>query len=422
MRERLVMREQLKFEAGGRLCGISVVGDQVAPAYFERVHADFGGGELDQPFRHRHRDRVTDRAVLAHDIFILEHNACLRAVVWAFIGPAREVDDLIGLDTAGARINRIGTDAGQIVDFKSGDSAILADADLRFDAMIARVDVGHETFDTVGHEFDGTLEQLGQCDRRHFVGIGVHLDAEGAADVFRLYAHLVGGNAEMLGKQVLHHMRCLRTLIDRHALLAFVPVGDDRTRLVGDTGVASKNKCGFDHRVGFRKGFVDGAHLQLALKAEIVAKRGVNDRRFAIESRFRIGDGRQFLVTHVHQFTSVLSLRARARNHGANGLALPARAVDRDRRLRRRFEALQMREHADPRRHDLCKLGAGHDRNDPRRLFRGLGGDPGNACMRVRGTHVRNMSHARQGYVADILPATLRQPLQIRSWHRAPDV
>ena len=77
----------------------------------------------------------------------------------------------------------------------------------------------------------------------------------------------------MLGEQVLHHVRRLRALIDRHALLAFVPVGDDGARLGGDAGVAAEHEGGFDHRVGFGEGLVDRADIELALEAEIVAER-----------------------------------------------------------------------------------------------------------------------------------------------------
>ena len=232
MGERFVVRQLLEFEARGRLCRIGVVGDEIAAAHLERVHADFGGGEIDQPFGHRHRDRMADRAVLAHDVLVLEHHARLRAIVRAGVRAAGEVDDLVGLDAAGARIDRIGADAGQIVDLEGGDGAVLADADLGLDAVVAGMDVGDEAFDAVGDEFHRPLEQLRQRDRRHLVGIGVHLDAERAADILGEHAHLMLGDAEMLGEQVLHHVRRLRAVIDGHALLAFVPVGDDRARLV----------------------------------------------------------------------------------------------------------------------------------------------------------------------------------------------
>ena len=74
----------------------------------------------------RDRDRMADRAVLAHHVLVLEHDARLRAVVRAGVRAAGQVDDLVGLDAAGARIDRIGADAGEIVDLEGGDGAVLA--------------------------------------------------------------------------------------------------------------------------------------------------------------------------------------------------------------------------------------------------------------------------------------------------------
>ena len=81
------------------------------------------------------------------------------------------------------------------------------------------------------------------------------------------------GQAEMLGEQVLHHVRRLRAVIDGQALLAGVPVGDQRARLGGDAGVAAEHEGGLDHRVGVGEGLVDLADFELALEAEIVAER-----------------------------------------------------------------------------------------------------------------------------------------------------
>ena len=98
MGERLVVRQHLEFQPGRRLRRIAVVGKQIAPPDLQRVHADLGGGEFDQSFGHRHRDRVADGAVLAHHVFILEHHARLRAIISAGVGTADQIDDLVGLD------------------------------------------------------------------------------------------------------------------------------------------------------------------------------------------------------------------------------------------------------------------------------------------------------------------------------------
>src|SRR5208337_2406255 len=129
-----------------------LVGDEVPAPYLQRVHADLCGGELDQSLRYRRRDGMPDGAVLAHDVLVLEHHAGTGAVIRAGVRAAGEIDDLVRFDAAGSRIDRIGTDAGQIVDLERGDGAIALDADLRSDAMVARVDVGDKAFEAVGDE------------------------------------------------------------------------------------------------------------------------------------------------------------------------------------------------------------------------------------------------------------------------------
>ena len=188
--ERGVVRELLEPDAGGAGRRIGVVGDEIAPPDLDRVDADLRRGEIDQTLGDRGRDRVADGAVLAHDVLVLENDAGAGAIVRAGVGPAGEIDDLVRLDAAGARIDRIGADAGQVVDRESGDGAVALDADPRLDPMVARVDVGDEALQPVGDEFDRPPEQLRQRRRRHLVGVDVHLDAERAADVLGDDAHL----------------------------------------------------------------------------------------------------------------------------------------------------------------------------------------------------------------------------------------
>ncbi len=306
---------------------------------------------------------MADGAVLAHHILILEHDASAGAIVRAHIRTADQVDDLVGLDPAGARIDRIGPDARQSVDLKSGDRAVLLDADLGVDAMVAGMNVGDKAFQAVGDEFDRTLEQLRQRHRRHFVGIDMDLDAERAADILGEHAHLVLFERKMLGENILRHVRRLRALIHGQALFAGIPVGDDGARLVGDAGVAAEDECRLDHRVGLGQSLVDLTGIEHALKCQIVAKLGMDHRRLGIERGFRIGDARQYFVVHPDQRAGVLGLGARARHDRADRLALPAGAFHGDGILRRRLDAFEMGEHADPRRDHLGELGAGDDRD-----------------------------------------------------------
>ena len=97
---------------------------------------------------------MTDGAILAHQVFVLEHDAGPRAVILRHVGAANQIDDLVRLDRAGARIHRIWTDAGEIVDLERRDRPITLDPDPPFTAMVAGVNVGVEAFDPVGDELD----------------------------------------------------------------------------------------------------------------------------------------------------------------------------------------------------------------------------------------------------------------------------
>ena len=174
----------------------------------------------------------------------------------------------------------------------------LLHADLRLHAVVAGMDVGDEALEPVGDEFHRPLQQLRQRHHRHLVGIGVHLDAERAADVLGDDAHLMLLEPEMLGEQVQHHVRRLGAVIDGQALLAGIPVGDDRARLVGDAGVAAEHEGGLDHRVGLGEALVGIAGGVDALEAEVVADRGMDHRRRRIERGLGVGDGGERLVVH----------------------------------------------------------------------------------------------------------------------------
>ncbi len=105
----------------------------------------------------------------------------------------------------------------------------------------------------------------------------------------------------------------------------------------------------------------------------------------------------QFLIFNGDDFGGVLGDGAARRHDGGDGLALPADTVDRDRMLRRGFEPLHMRQHADPGRDDGGKLLAGHDRDDarhapsPRRrrsptIFAWAWGERRNTTCAIRGS------------------------------------
>ena len=173
----------------------------------------------------------------------------------------------------------------------------------------------------------------------------------------------------MLGEQVLRHVRRLRALIDGQALLAGIPVGDDGARLVGDAGMAAEREGRLHHRVGLGKALVGIAGVQRALEGEIVAKLGMDHGCRRFERGFRVGHGGERFILDIDERAGVLGLRARAGDDRAHRFALPARAIHRDGVLRRRLDAFEMGEHADPRRDHLGELRAGDDGDNAGAFF-----------------------------------------------------
>ena len=95
-----------------------------------------------------------------------------------------------------------------------------------------------------------------------------------------------------------------------------------------------------------------------------------------------------------------------------DGFALPARALDRDRVLRRRLDALQMREHRDPR---LAVPATRRRRRPPSRraCFARCGIEVLDARVRMRGAHrKRRAQGAASAGRSTICAAPLEQPSQ----------
>ena len=268
--------------------------------------------------------------------------------------------------------------------------------------MIAGVDVGIEALNAVGDEFDRPPQQLGQRIGRHLVGIDMHLDAEGAADILADHADLGFPQAQMQRGDVLHHVRRLRALIDREPRFRGIPVGNDCARLQRHAGVAAEDEIRLDDSIGFGKSLIHRSRFVNPFERQIVAERGMNDGRRRIERRAHIGHGLQFLILHRHMLRGVLCRRAAGRHDGRHRLALPADAIDSDRRLRRGFQALEMREHADPWRDDGGKLLARDDGDHARHLFCGGRTDAQNLRMRMWRAQEHDMRHPRQLHVADV--------------------
>ena len=421
-----LVRQHLELDARGAGGRVGVVRDHVGFAQRDRVDAQPRGHAVHQRLGHGAGDGVAHAPVLAGGRLVLEHHLQRSAVVPVLVGPAREVDDLVALDAAGAREHAEGADAGEVVDLEGQDLAGLGGRDAALDAVLAGVDVGDEALQPVGHELHRPLEHHAQRDGREVVGVGVHLDAEAAAHVAAQHAHLLLLQAELPAIQVLHHVRRLERVV--HGQLAVrqracgVPVGDLAARLQRDAGVAAEDVGLLEDRVGPGEGFVDAAGVQLALEAQVVAQLGVDQRRGRVQRGLGVEHGGQVFPLHLQQRQRVLGAGAGFGHHRHHRLALPGGAVHRHRVLRRALDAGQVRQRGHPGLAQLGDLGAHHHGDHAGQRLRRGAVDARDAHVRHRAAPEHHVRQAGQLDVVDVLAAALRQPAHALAGQRHADV
>ena len=404
--EAALVRQVLELDAAGGDGRIAIVGHDVAAAHLDWVDPQRGGGAVDQVLADGIADRVADGAVLRGRglVEIDDGGACLEVLVP--VGSAGDVEDLVGLEHAGARILRVGAGARQHVDVQAQDLAGLAHGHARLDEVLARMDVGDERLEAVGDELDRAAEHDGGRRRRHLVAVGVDLEAERAADVRGDDLHVVVGNAQRLREHALDHVRALAAGVDGELAGALVVGGEQRARFQADGGVPAEVEGVLDDEIGVGEYGLDIAGVDRLAVGQVVAEAGVDRRRCRIEREGLVDDGRQLLPFDGDALGCIFGQCPGLRHDHDDGLAGPAGAVDRHGMLRRRLHAGKAGERADPGPGAaLGQLGAGHHQRHAR-LLPGLGGvDAEDACVRVRAAHEGGMQHARQDDVVGVAAA-----------------
>ena len=400
------MRQVLDVHARRGAARVGIVLHQVAPAQLDRVHADPLGGEIEQRLARGDADRVADAAILRGRHAVQIDDPRHRPVVGVLVGPAGDIQDLVGLEHAGPRVLRVGADARQVVDLERGDLAVPGDRHARPDPVLPRMDVGDEGFEPVGDELDRPVERYGERAGRDLVAIGVDLEPERAADIGRDDADVVLVHRKVPREHGLDHVRHLAGGVDGEPLRALVPVREQRARLQADRGVAAELVGLLDrHRVLRGEGGVDVAVVDVAPPGEVVAEPGMQHRRPGAERGFLVDDDGKLLPLHLDKLGRVLGFRPGARADHRHRLALPARPVDRHRVLLGRLHPLEAGQHPRPGRAVLGELGAGHRPDDAGMRRRRSGIDPNDARVAVGAAHERRMHHARERDVVGIPPA-----------------
>ena len=148
----------------------------------------------------------------------------------------------------------------------------------------------------------------------------------------------------------------------------------------------------------------------------------MDDGRSRIERGAHVRDGLKLLVLDQNAFRGVFGRTAAAGYHSRDCFALPTHAIDCDGALRSRFQALQMREHADPWRDDRGQFLPGNDGDHAGHVLCRRRVDAHDLGMRVWRAQEHDMHHARQFDVADIETAPLHQAIEVRPRHDLADI
>ena len=109
------MAEFFKFQTRGKGVGVLIITNQVATSKSRWIHAQCTRTFIDNALGQSHRNGVPHRTVLAGHIFVGEQHFELGTVGFVSVRSTGEVDHLIAFNATGSGINRIGTNACQII-------------------------------------------------------------------------------------------------------------------------------------------------------------------------------------------------------------------------------------------------------------------------------------------------------------------
>ena len=288
--------------------------------------------------------------------------------------------------------------------------------------MFARVDIAHEGLEAIRGELHGTPQHHAQRAGRHLVRIDVDLDAEAPAHVPTDDAHVLLGQIQMPGEDVLHHVGRLEGVVHGEPALGRIEVGEDGPGLEGHPGMAAHGERLAQHDVRLAEGRVRIAGGQREREGEVVPQLWMDHGRGGIERRRRVGDGGPHLPGHSHAGGAVLGEGAALRHHRGHRFPLPGRLAHGERALHRRFHPLEMGKGTDPARahggHGLARDHRGHARQR-RRL---VSVDGHHARVSMGAPHEGDVEHARKHHVVGEDTAAREETGGLRAHHALADV
>ena len=171
---------------------------------------------------------------------------------------------------------------------------------------------------------------------------------------------------------------------------------------------------------GSRESPVDVTRLELDVREVVAAVLLVEERRVRLERPLRIDDRVERLVLDLDELAAVLGDVAGRGDHGGDGLADVANAVDWQQRAVP-FPRLRPRRAGDDLGHSLEVAGR-DDGGDPVERPRLRRANTKDVRVRVRAADERNVEHPRQAHVVEESCAAAEELRVLHAWQALTDV
>ena len=219
--------------------------------------------------------------------------------------------------------------------FRPKRLAVLVEGDFGVRDVIAAVRVGDEGFRAIRDPLDRTPEFFRAPGDQCFLGIVEDLGAEATADIGRIDAQLVLGDAQHEGAhEQANDVRVLAGGDERVVLGRLVIEADSRARLHGIGDETLIDQIDLGDVLGLGEGRVRRRLVaQFPIIALVVGGLVVHGRA-ALECGLHVDDGRQLRIVDGDQFGGVAGLREGLGDDGDDGIAdVPRLAFGQDRML-----------------------------------------------------------------------------------------
>ena len=195
--------------------------------------------------------------------------------------------------------------------------------------MITRMNIAHEGFEAVCHEFHRAAHDARHGGDRDLIRIDMHLDAKAAADILADDADIAFLHAKLLGKDALHHMRRLGGMIHGECFIRWVVIRDDGAWFQRDTGMAPGDEARLHHLMRGSKGSGYIAAFSCAGEDKIIAQFRMDHDCIGGERCLHIGLRSQSFKFDIQRGHTIFGRRAAFRDNGHNRLPLPGGAAER---------------------------------------------------------------------------------------------